>query len=51
MSAILYGLFFAVMGYQFGYPAAHNNIARECDRLGGFYVVSKIYKCVKVEKL
>ena len=51
MSAILYGLFFAVIGYQFGYPAAHNDIAMECDRLGGFYVGSTIYKCVKVEKL
>lgn len=27
------------------YGAAHSEVARECDRLGGFYVGDQIYEC------
>ena len=27
------------------YGAAHSEVARECDRLGGFYVGDQVYEC------
>ena len=39
------------IAFFFGYVNANSEVSTECDRLGGFYVGSKIYKCVKVEKL
>ena len=30
-----------------GWAAAHDAVARECDRLGGFYVGAATYKCAK----
>lgn len=33
------------IGALVGYGEAHGTIARECERLGGFYVGSKTYVC------
>lgn len=30
-----------------GWQYAHETVARECDRLGGFYVNQKTYICVQ----
>ena len=43
--------FSCAVAFFFGYVSAHSDVSTECDRLGGFYVGSTIYKCVKVEKL
>jgi hypothetical protein len=45
--ALICGL---VIGYWLGYAFAHSDVARECERLGGFYVGKTVYKCTKVEK-
>lgn len=34
-----------LVGFSLGRQAAHDTIARECERLGGFYVGSKTYVC------
>lgn len=35
----------ALLGWRLGYENAHLTIARECERLGGFYVQDKTYVC------
>lgn len=50
MTAWLAGFACLVAGYWIGYASAHADVARECERLGGFYVGKTVYKCVKVEK-
>lgn len=32
-------------GWGLGYVMAHNEMARECERLGGFFVGPKVYSC------
>lgn len=32
-------------GWLLGYVMAHNEVSRECERLGGFYVGQKTYTC------
>lgn len=39
------------VGYFAGYQIAHYEIVKECERLGGFYVHKKVYKCHKVEEI
>lgn len=36
------------VGLFFGWAHAHKHIAAECERLGGFFVGEKIYKCERV---
>ena len=43
LCVLLSALTFA--GWTLGYVMAHNEVARECDRLGGFYVGLKTYSC------
>ena len=40
--ALLVGLF---TGYRWGAQDTHVAIARECERLGGFYVGDKVFEC------
>ena len=35
----------ALGGWMLGYVMAHNEVSRECERLGGFYVGPKTYSC------
>ncbi|WP_020227079.1 hypothetical protein [Acidovorax sp. MR-S7] len=45
---VLFTAFAAVfLGALLGWAAAHESVARECDRLGGFYVGAATYKCAK----
>lgn len=39
-----------IVGHCNGWIVAHATIAKECERLGGFYVGKKTYKCVEVEE-
>ena len=50
MSAWLSAFASLVVGYWLGYASAHADVARECERLGGFYVGKMVYKCTKVER-
>lgn len=38
-----------IVGIMLGWAAAHSTVARECDRLGKFYVGSKVYECKRVD--
>lgn len=38
------------LGYKWGWVAAHITVARECEKLGGFYVNNKTYKCTEVKE-
>ncbi len=40
--ALLIGL---LAGLMFGWQAAHITVAAECEKLGGFFVGSKVYEC------
>ena len=37
-------------GKWYGWVDAHHAIAKECERLGKFYVGKKVYSCVKIEE-
>lgn len=50
MKAILFLIIGACIGAARGWAAAHHTVAIKCDRLGGFFVGKKIYKCVQVEE-
>jgi len=39
--AIVVGFFF----YEFGWYNAHITVAKECDKLGAFYVGNTVYEC------
>lgn len=43
--ALLIGLLCLFAGYGWGWQGAHVEIARECERLGGFYVGGKVFEC------
>lgn len=35
--------------YWFGWVMAHSVVAKECERLGGFYVGTKVFHCSEIE--
>jgi len=37
-------------GFAFGWIIAHNEVAKECDKLGKFYVGDTVYECKSVPK-
>ena len=37
-----------ILGWLIGWYIAHATIAKECERLGGFYVNNKTFKCVEI---
>lgn len=43
---ILVGVIF---GAWIGWNAAHVTVAAECERLGGFFVGKRVFKCVEVK--
>ena len=50
MLMLIAGMWIGYMvGQNNGWISAHNEVARECERLGSFYVVSKVFKCVEVQ--
>jgi hypothetical protein len=40
--------FYLAAGFLFGWICGHSKVAEECDRLGSFYVGSKVYQCSRV---
>jgi hypothetical protein len=40
----------ACFGLLIGWASAHETVAKECERLGGFYVNKTVYKCAKDSK-
>lgn len=50
MSTIIVWLLIGLLaGYHIGWRIAHITVAAECERLGGFFVDRKTYKCVAIE--
>jgi hypothetical protein len=51
---MIYNIFIAAVsvaiGVLFGWLLAHNEVATECQRQGGFYVGSKDFKCEVIQK-
>lgn len=43
---LILGIF---VGHLCGWVNAHKTVEAECEKLGGFYVGKKVFKCVKVE--
>lgn len=39
-----------ILGIYIGWVQAHHTIARECRKLGSFYVGSSVFKCVEITK-
>lgn len=39
---IIIGLY---IGYTWAWQSAHGTVARECSRLGGFYVADQTFTC------
>jgi hypothetical protein len=37
-------------GFVFGWVAAHDEVAKECDKLGKFYIGDTVYECKAVSK-
>ena len=38
-----------LIGWFFGWIHAHSTVASECEKLGSFYVGSKVFHCAKIE--
>lgn len=38
------------IGWMLGWAHAHYTVARECERLGAFYVGKKVFLCMKAEE-
>lgn len=39
-----------LMGKSYGWREAHHTVARECERLGKFYVGKTVYECKAIEE-
>lgn len=44
------GAIVLVCVFCFGWVHAHNSIAKECEKLGGFYIGNTVYECKAVSK-
>lgn len=47
---ILWTILVFIIGHKFGYIKAHVVVAKECERLGKFFVGETVYECVKITK-
>lgn len=47
MAGFLLGL---IVGCTIAWIAAHACVASECEKLGGFYVGKKTFKCVEIKQ-
>lgn len=45
IAAFLVALVITAVGVLVGYAEAHSTVARECERLGAFYVGDKVFEC------
>ncbi len=47
---ILIAAVYVALGVLVGWLLAHNEVATECQRQGGFYVGNKDFKCEVIQK-
>jgi hypothetical protein len=50
MGYLLVALLALWVGHSWGWNHAHSTVARECERLGKFYVGDTVYRCTKIGK-
>lgn len=48
MGDIAIGLVCVWVGYHMGWRNAHLTVAKECERLGKFFVGKTVYECTKI---
>jgi len=48
MGYIAMGLVCLFIGYQRGWTNAHVTVAKECERLGKFFVGKTVYECTAI---
>ncbi|EPJ8676086.1 hypothetical protein PWB43_003996, partial [Acinetobacter baumannii] len=51
MSKMAWFLLGFIVAWFMCHNYTHSMIASECERLGGFFVGKKVFKCIAVEKL
>ncbi len=49
------GLFLAfviglIIGHRSGWNSAHRTVAKECEKLGAFYVGERVFHCTKIQE-
>lgn len=49
MSHLFFYLVGVVCGAVFGWRLAHQTVAEECARLGGFYVGRRTFQCIEID--
>lgn len=49
MNTLFWILLGIIVGAWLGWNTAHVTVAAECERLGGFFVGKKVFKCVEVK--
>ena len=50
MGYIAVGLICLWIGYSSGWRTAHITVAKECERLGKFFVGKTVYECTAIHK-
>lgn len=45
MPVVVMAIVSAGFGLILGWASAHHEVARECQRLGAFYVAEKVFEC------
>lgn len=49
MGTIVVGLVCLFIGYRWGWINAHITVAKECERLGKFFVGKTVYECTSIQ--
>lgn len=49
MMIFILSILSGLLCYRLGWVAAHKTVAVECERLGGFYVNDKVFKCYQID--
>ena len=44
-----YFILITLIGFWIEWASAHTTVAKECDKLGAFYVGDKVYECRRKE--
>jgi hypothetical protein len=51
MSYIAVALICAWIGHTVGWRSAHITVAKECERLGKFFVGKTVYECTAIRRI
>lgn len=51
MTYIVNAIICLLVGYHWGWINAHLTVAKECERLGKFFVGKTVYECTSIQSL